>query len=105
MDDRSQILVEVHRLQMLAFIGRAAAGAPCVNPCDVAEWLRIPVTECSLLVEELADEGLVEWGTSRSGAFQAPLRLTPAGLGLLEWNRMRTARLARTEEPQLRASP
>jgi DNA-binding IclR family transcriptional regulator len=108
MDDLSEVLVEVHRLQMLAFIGRSARGAPCTTPCDVAEWLRIPLSECSLLVAELTDEGFVDWGSSRSGSFLAPLRLTASGLGVLEWNRRRTARLSelteRTAEPPSAAS-
>ncbi|HEX6070789.1 MAG TPA: hypothetical protein VFZ18_13225 [Longimicrobiaceae bacterium] len=98
MDVLSEILVEVHRLQMLALIGRSTRGAPPVSPEDVAQWLRIPAGECTLLVAELTEEGLVDWGSSLSGAFRAPLRLTPVGLGVLEWNRRRTARLSRGEE-------
>jgi DNA-binding IclR family transcriptional regulator len=98
MDVLSEILVEVHRLQMLAFIGRSARGAPVVSPADVAQWLRIPAGECTLLVAELTEEGFVDWGSSLSGAFRAPLRLTPVGLGVLEWNRRRTVRLSRGEE-------
>ena len=98
MDDLSDILVEVHRLQMLAFIGRSARGAPFVSPSDVALWLRIPVGECSLLVEELTEEGFVDWGSSRAAPLGAPLRLTSVGMGVLEWNRRRTMRLSRAEE-------
>ena len=90
MDALSEVLIEVHRLQMLAFIGRSARGAPVVSPSDVAQWLGIPLGECSLLVTELTEEGFVDWASSPSGPFRAPLRLTPLGLGVLEWNRRRT---------------
>jgi hypothetical protein len=98
MDDRSEVLVEMHRLQMLAFIGRTARRAPSITPFDVAEWLRIPVGECSLLVAELAEEGFVDWGSSLAESFRAPIRLTPLGQGVLEWNRRRMARMAEAEE-------
>jgi hypothetical protein len=99
MNDLEEVLVEVHRLQMLAFIGRYRRGAPCVSTWDVAQWLRLPMAESSLLVAELTEEGFVAGVDPLAEPFQAPLQLTPLGLGVLEWNRERTVRLATAEEP------
>lgn len=105
MDDFSQILVEVHRLQMLAFIGRPTHAAPFSTPSDLARWLRIPVSESSLLVAELVEEGFVHWGTSVSGPQCAPLALTELGRGVLEWNRRRAATDAPDPEVELDELP
>ena len=94
MDDLSEVLVEVHRLQMLAYIGRAPRGGSFATVWDIAQWLRVPVGEAALLIAELEEEGFVERAASRSGEMAAPLRLTTIGTGVLEWNRRRGRRPA-----------
>lgn len=86
MDPVNEVLVELHRLQVLAFIQRRGSRLVRLSTTsDLAQWLRIGVHDSLELVEELIDDGLVDplpAGTSRSAV---PLSLSPVGRGYLAW--------------------
>jgi hypothetical protein len=91
MDLVTEMLVEVHRIQVLSMIRRNAYFM--VNPSaltTLSGCLRIPVEECWPLIEELIDEGFVAPLPTGLKRYWTPLRLTPIGDGVLEWMRRRT---------------
>lgn len=90
MDLVTEMLVEVHRIQVLSLIRRNAYFL--MNPSALAALsgsLRIPVDECWPLIEELIEEGFVAPLPAGLRRFWTPLRLTPIGDGVLEWMRRR----------------
>jgi hypothetical protein len=91
MDLVTEMLVEVHRIQVLSLIRRNAY--LMVNPSALSTLsgsLRIPVEDCWPLIEELIDEGFVAPLPTGLKRYWTPLRLTPIGNGVLEWMRRRT---------------
>ena len=91
MDLVTEMLVEVHRIQVLSMIRRNAYFM--VNPSALTTLsgsLRIPIEECWPLIEELIDEGFVAPLPGGLKRYWTPLRLTPIGDGVLEWMRRRT---------------
>jgi DNA-binding IclR family transcriptional regulator len=96
MESATEVLVELHRLQVLSFIVQKGPGClPFSTTWDLASRLRTSVDECSALLDELAQEGFVEPlpQTARHGL---PLRLTRLGEGYIEWVRTRDAVHARS---------
>ena len=91
MDLVTEMLVEVHRIQVLSMIRRNAYFM--VNPSALTTLsgsLRIPIEECWPLIEELIDEGFFAPLPGGLKRYWTPLRLTPIGDGVLEWMRRLT---------------
>ena len=102
MDSPINVLVEVHRLQVLAFIRqRGPNSLPFCTVWDLANRLRIDVEECCLLIEELVEDGLVEPMLASPYRLRSALRLTSIGEGYLAWLRTRSARSARAKRYRL----
>jgi hypothetical protein len=102
MESPTDVLVEVHRVHVLSFIGYKGPGRlPFSTAWDLANRLRVRIEECCLLLEELADEGFVEPLGDTPNRLGAPLRLTKVGEGYLEWLRSRPSRSPRNWRPPL----
>lgn len=92
MDLVTEMLIEVHRIQVLSLIRRNVYFM--VNPSALhalSACLKIPVEDCWPLIEELIEEGFVAPLPDGLKRFWTPLRLTPIGEGVLEWMRRRSA--------------
>ena len=90
MESATDVLVELHRLQVLSFIGQKGPGClPFSTTWDLASRLRTSVAECSGLLEELAQDGFVEPLPESPQRHRSPLRLTQLGEGYIEWVRTR----------------
>jgi len=90
MESAIDVLVELHRVQVLSFIGQKGPGClPFSTTWDLASRLRTSVNECSALLEELAHEGFVEPLPETPQRHRVPLRLTQLGEGYVEWVRTR----------------
>jgi DNA-binding MarR family transcriptional regulator len=90
METATDIVIELHRLQVLSFIAQKGPGClPFSTTWDLASRLRTSVTECSVLLEELAQEGFVEPLPESPQRLRVPLRLTQIGEGYIEWVRTR----------------
>ena len=86
MDILSDVLVEVHRLQVLSFIQRNSRRPVSLSTSwDLASWLRVDVQECDEVVGELIEEGFVEPLPESSDRRCVPLELTRLGRGFLAW--------------------
>lgn len=86
MDALEAVWVELYRLQILAYL-RRRAGQPVAPPnaWDLARWLRVEVGECSELMDELAEEGLIAPLPRGCDRLVCPLTLSEAGHGYLAW--------------------
>ena len=90
MESATDVLVELYRLQVLSFIAQKGPGClPFSTTWDLASRLRTTVTECSILLEELAQDGFVEPLPDTPQRLRVPLRLTQLGEGYIEWVRTR----------------
>lgn len=86
MDPLSDVLVEVHRLQVLGFIQRNSRRPVSLSTSwDLASWLRVDVEECDEVVSELIDDGFVEPLPDSADRRCIPLELTRVGRGFLAW--------------------
>jgi DNA-binding MarR family transcriptional regulator len=91
MESTNDVLVELHRLQVLSFIGQKGPGClPFSTAWDLASRLRTDVAECAVLLEELSQEGFVEPLPDSPQRLRVPLRLTQMGEGYVEWVRARS---------------
>ena len=92
MESLTDVLVEVHRLQVLNFIQRNSRRAVSLSTSwDLASWLRVEMEECDEVVCELIDEGFVEPLPDSPMRRCIPLELTRVGRGYLAWVHTRDA--------------
>ena len=93
MEPLSDVLVEVHRLQVLTFIQRnSRRPVSFATSWDLASWLRVEMEECDDVIGELIDEGFVEPLPDSPVRRCIPLELTRIGRGYLAWVNTREMR-------------
>lgn len=93
MEELTDVLVEVHRLQVLSFIQRnSRRPVSFATSWDLASWLRVEMDECEEVVGELIEEGFVEALPDSPLRRCVPLELTRLGRGYLAWVNTRAAR-------------
>jgi hypothetical protein len=86
----TELLVEVHRIQVLSLIRRDAYMLITPGGLErLGSRLRIETDECWPLLTELIDEGFIAPLPPGLKRYWTPLRLTPLGEGYLEWMRRR----------------
>lgn len=86
MDTLTAVLIETHRLQVLAYIQRRKfVKSHIPTPWNVATWMRIDIRACADLLNDLVADGFVDPPPREKNWLTCPLALSDIGRGYLQW--------------------